>query len=85
MKRRSLLWTTRNQSLLENLLSAQLPEPPVRQLRGGTDSVRDSVRVTPEGDLKHIDIKPMFRINMEGLAFPPDHPYFKEAPGGRKS
>ena len=22
----------------------------------------------------------MFRINMEGLAFPPDHPYFKEAP-----
>ena len=66
----------RNQSLLENLLSSQLPEPPVRQLRGGTDSVR----VTPEGDLKHIDLKPMFRINMEGLAFPPDHPYFKEAP-----
>src|SRR6218665_394786 len=76
MKRRSLLWTTRNQSLLENLLSAQLPGTLRRQLRGGTDSVR----VTPEGDLKHIDIKPMFRINMAGLAFPPDHPYFKEAP-----
>ena len=75
----------RNQSLLENLLSAQLPGTLRRQLRGGTDSVRDSVRVTPEGDLKHIDLKPMFRINMEGLAFPPDHPYFKEGPGGRKS
>ena len=50
----------------------------VRQLRGGTDSVR----VTPEGDLKHIDVKPMFRINMgeRGLAFPAEHPYFKEAP-----
>jgi len=69
----------RNQSLLENLLSAQLPErSAVRQLRGGTDSVR----VTPEGDLKHIDVKPMFCINMgeRGLAFPADHPYFKEAP-----
>ncbi|PGH39846.1 MAG: hypothetical protein CRN43_06615 [Candidatus Nephrothrix sp. EaCA] len=53
----------------------------VRQLRGGTDSVR----VTPEGDLKHIDIKPMFRTHMAGLAFPAEHPYFKEAPEGRKS
>ncbi|PGH37537.1 MAG: hypothetical protein CRN43_20590, partial [Candidatus Nephrothrix sp. EaCA] len=50
----------------------------VRQLNSGTDSAR----VTPEGDLKHIDIKPMFRINMaeRGLAFPAEHPYFKEAP-----
>jgi len=63
----------RNQSLLENLLSAQPQErSAVRQLRGGTDSVR----VTPEGDLKHIDLKPMFRINMEGLAFPPRPPLF---------
>ena len=76
-KRRSLLWTTRNQSLLENLLSAQPQErSAVRQLRGGTDSVH----VTPEGDLKHIDLKPMFRINMAGLAFPAEHLYFKEVP-----
>ncbi|PGH37450.1 MAG: hypothetical protein CRN43_21130, partial [Candidatus Nephrothrix sp. EaCA] len=48
----------------------------VRQLDGGTDSVH----ITPEGDLKHIDLKPMFRTHMAGLAFPVEHPYFKEAP-----
>ncbi|PGH37706.1 MAG: hypothetical protein CRN43_19560 [Candidatus Nephrothrix sp. EaCA] len=79
MKRRSLLWTI---SKTNPFWKTCYPpnhwncRSAVRQLNSGTDSVR----VTPEGNLKHIDIKPMFRINMVGLVFSPDHPYFKEAP-----
>ncbi|PGH37500.1 MAG: hypothetical protein CRN43_20815 [Candidatus Nephrothrix sp. EaCA] len=78
MKRRSLLWTTSETNPFWKTCYPPNHQnaPPVRQLRGGTDSVH----VTPEGDLKHIDIKPMFRINMAGLAFPSEHLYFKEAP-----
>ena len=68
----------RNQSLLENLLSAQPPERSARASAPRRNGLRS--RHTPEGDLKHIGIKPMFRTNMAGLAFPSEHLYFKEAP-----
>jgi len=84
MRRRSLLWTISETNPFwktcypSNCLNAT----PLRQLRGGTDSDNAVAR---EKNLKHIDIKPMFRTHRAGLAFPAEHPCFKEAPWGRKS
>lgn len=42
----------------------------------------NSGKPTPHTEIQHPDIPPMFRTNLakQGLAFPLDHPYFKDAP-----
>ena len=78
MRRRSLLWTISETNPFWKTCYPPncLNVPPCVRCRGGTDS--DNA-VTREKNLKHIDIKPMFRTHMAGLAFPAEHPYFKEA------
>ena len=46
----------------------------VDQLTGGSE--------TPADKTKHIEINPIFRVNLskQGLAFPPEHPYYNGVP-----